>query len=99
MQCGTPVKAAEEEAQTSEPQWEVCEIRIETNQGVASTEWRFIAEASGPRGQYTVASTQWSAKDPESDLEVLTDGLIRAGWEPVESDSGEVDRKFRRPIS
>ncbi len=96
MQCGTGVKAVEEELQVQEPQWDLCEVRIEARQGVASTEWRFVAEAAGPRGTYVVRTTDWSGRDPESDLERLTEELIQEGWERVEGHSGEVGRKFRR---
>jgi len=99
MQCGTPIKVAGEEAEGPRPLEELCEIRIESRQGVASTEWRFVAETEGPGGRHIVATTEWSGRDPESDLERLTERLIREGWERVDGDTGEVGRRFRRPIS
>ena len=98
MQCGTPV-ASKEEEQVSEPELEMCEVKIESKQGTSSTEWRFVAEGVGPRGRYQVAITDWSGKDPENDLDRLVDGLIQDGWEFVEAESSMVGGKFRRLAS
>ncbi len=81
----------------TESQWDACQIKLEARQGPSSTEWRFVAEGVGSKGPYIVRTTDWSGRDPESDLERLTESLVEDGWEPMESDSGEVGRKFRRP--
>ena len=97
MECGTALKTEVPEMPAQESQWDLCEIKVETNQGASSTEWRFVAEAVGPRGTHVVGATDWSGKDPESDLERLKERLAEDGWEPVETGFGTAGSKFRRP--
>ncbi len=77
--------------------WETCEIASEGS-GIAflTTDFRFIAEAHGPRGDYQVASSGTfpanpgypvpiDATDPYANaaLAEIVQNLMAAGWKPI----------------
>ncbi|NPV26063.1 MAG: zinc ribbon domain-containing protein [Firmicutes bacterium] len=104
--CGQPCK---EPAETA---WETCQIEYETVRDgflYRGDDLRFVAQASGPRGEYIAGKSRVfrtspfynlpSTQEHRDLLDVLVNKLIQEGWERV-GEPGEFwwNYTFRRPV-
>ena len=92
--------------------WETCEITSEgSGIGWLITEFRFIAEAHGPRGDYLVAqsgtfpaipgySLPIDASDPKANAELaeIVQELMAAGWKPLPRGEHWFSFRFYRQV-
>jgi hypothetical protein len=102
--CGAAQDAA---AQAASPVWETCTIRLAQQTGFFSSGGNFLAEAQGPQGAHTIATTAQFAppyrednRDVAAALHGLLDQLDKEGWERVGEPMGDewYAYRFRRRV-